>query len=394
MTLLTDLEDDEFKFDDEEVASWVAVDQMKVSGFGPAKVKAMFEYFRGLKNAWKAHANEIATVNMITDEHAREFVEKRDQIDREKLLETCRKAKVEPYPLYHPLYPQLLRGISDPPMILYVRGNLHPDFFNYSIAVVGTRKPSSYGRSISKELASGLARHGVTVVSGMAIGIDSLAHWGAIDCGGRTIAVLACGPDVCYPTSNKPLYEKLVTGEHGAVVSEFFPGVKPEPWQFPARNRIISGLSRGVVVVEAGEESGALITAEIAFSQGHVPFAIPGRVDNPMSAGTNRLIRQAKATLVRNAADIMTELNWQSVMNGEEEVPCVVQLFGRENEIFELVSVEPVHFDHLCHKSGMAAGELSATLTMLELAGIVTRHPGDWFSRSSHATVISSNSMP
>jgi DNA processing protein len=386
--------DDENAFDDEEVSLWLALDQMTNSGIGPAKARSMFEYFGSFKQAWKAQEGEIATVNMITDELARKFVEQRKAIDPAKLLETCRKAKVEPYPIMHPLYPQLLRGIDDPPLILYVRGSLHPDFFNYSIALVGTRKPTSYGRSISKELANGLARHGVTVVSGLAIGVDSLAHWGALEGGGRTIAVLACGPDICYPTSNKPLYEKLVSGDRGAVVSEFFPGTKPEPWRFPARNRIISGLSRGVVVVEAGVESGALITAEIAFNQGHVPFAVPGRVDSPMSAGTNALIRRSKATLVRNVADIMHELNWQSVMNGEEEVPCVVQLFGRENEIFELVSREPIHFDHLCFKSGMAAGELSATLTMLELAGIVTRHPGDWYSRSSNATVISQSAIP
>lgn len=386
--------DDEIKWDDEEIACWVAFDQMTGIGMGRARATKMFEYFGGLKKAWKAPVGEIATSNMIKDDMARAFVEARDKVDPEKLLASCRKAKVEPYPFMHPLYPQLLRGIDDPPLILYVRGNLHPDYFNYSIALVGTRKPSSYGRCFAKEFGNGLARHGVTVVSGMAIGIDSLAHWGALEGGGRTIGVLACGPDYCYPTSNRPLYDKIVNGNHGAIVSEFFPGTKPEPWRFPARNRIISGLSRGVCVIEAGLESGALITAEIAFSQGHIPFAIPGRVDNPMSAGTNELIRRSKASLVRNVGDIMTELNWQSTLNGEEEVPTVVQLFGRENEIFELITREPVHFDHLCHKSGMTPGELSATLTMLELAGIVMRHPGDWYVRSSQASIISSNPMP
>ena len=386
--------DTEIKWDDEEIACWVALDQLSGIGLGRVRAAKMCDVFGGLKKAWKAGADEIATSNMITDDMARAFVEARAKVDPAKLLETCRKAKVEPYPIMHPLYPQLLRGIDDPPLILYVRGKLHPDFFNYSIAVVGTRKPSSYGRCMAKEFGNGLARHGVTVVSGMAIGTDSLAHWGALEGGGRTIGVLACGPDYCYPTSNRPLYEKIVNGDHGAIVSEFFPGTKPEPWRFPARNRIISGLSRGVCVIEAGTASGALITAEIAFSQGHIPFAVPGRVDNPMSAGTNELIRRSKATLVRNVGDIMTELNWQSAMNGEDEVPTVVQLFGRENEIFELISREPVHFDHLCHKSGMTPGELSATLTMLELAGIVMRHPGEWYVRSSQASIISSNPMP
>jgi len=374
-------------FDDEEIACWVALDQMPGVGIGTSKAQEIFQYYGNLKDAWKAPEYELAEINKMNEQLASAFYRERKKVDPQKLLDTCRRANVEPYPFYHPLYPQLLRGINDPPLILYVRGNLHPDFFNYSVGIVGTRKPTSYGRVVSKEVSGDLARHGVTIVSGMAIGIDSLAHWGAIEAGGRTIAVLACGPDICYPSSNKPLYEKLVNDAHGAVVSEFYPGVRPEPWRFPARNRIISGLSRGVCVIEAGEESGALITAEISYAQGHVPFAIPGRIDNPMSKGTNGLIARQKATLVRGAADIMRELNWQAVA-GELDVPCVVQLFGRENEIFEMVSGEPVHFDFLCEKSGMGAGELSATLTMLELAGIVTRHPGDWYSRSNNATVI------
>lgn len=380
-------------FDDQEVAAWLGFDRLAGIGIGVRRVEKLFEFFGNLKEAWSAPERELSNVHSFTTELVSTFLEKRASIDTEKLLETCKKAKVDPYPYYHPNYPQLLRHIADPPMILYVRGALLPVHFNYSIGVVGTRKPSAYGRTVAKEFGIGLAKRGVTVVSGLAVGVDALAHWGAVEAGGRTIGVLACGPDVCYPSSNRPLYERLISGEHGAVVSEFFPGTKPEPWHFPARNRIISGLARGVVVIEAGEDSGALITAEISYNQGHVPFAVPGRIDNPMSAGTNRIIKQQKATMVTCVNDIMKELNWQSAP-GEAELPNVVQLFGRENEIFELISAEPVHFDHLCHKSGMAAGELSATLTMLELAGIVTRHPGDWYSRSSSVTIISSAEMP
>ncbi len=381
-------------FDDEEVAAWLGFDRLAGIGIGVRRVEKLFDYFGSLKAAWMAPERELSAVNSFDDQLVSAFIQKRQTIDCDKLLETCKKAKVDPYPYYHLDYPQLLRHISDPPLILYVRGALKPEYFNYAIGVVGTRKPSAYGRSIAKEFGVTLAQRGVTIVSGLAVGVDALAHWGAIEAGGRTIGVLACGPDVCYPSSNRPLYEQLITGNHGAVVSEFFPGTKPEPWHFPARNRIISGLARGVVVIEAGEESGALITAEISYAQGHVPFAVPGRVDNPMSAGTNRLIKQQKATLVTCADDIMRELNWQSAPGAEVEMPTVVQLFGRENEIFELITAEPVHFDHLSYKSGMAAGELSATLTMLELAGIVTRHPGDWYSRSRTATVVSSAEMP
>lgn len=380
-------------FDDREIAAWLGFERLSGIGIGIKRVEKLFEYFGNLKEAWVAQERELKEAG-LTDEIISAFLVKRKTIDVDKLLETCKKARVDPYPYYHLNYPQLLRHISDPPMILFVRGSLEPHHFNYSIGVVGTRKPSAYGRAVAKEFGIGLAKRGVTVVSGLAVGVDSLAHHGAIEADGRTIGVLACGPDICYPSSNKPLYEKLITGAHGAVVSEFFPGTKPEPWHFPARNRIISGLARGVVVIEAGEESGALITAEISFNQGHVPFAVPGRIDNPMSAGTNRLIKQQKATMVTCVNDIMKELNWQSAPGGTPELPDVIQLFGRENEIFELVSNEPIHFDHLSYKSGMAAGELSATLTMLELAGIVIRHPGDWYSRSSALALISSSEMP
>ncbi|MBX9668227.1 MAG: DNA-processing protein DprA [Candidatus Obscuribacterales bacterium] len=374
--------------EEQEIAHWLAFDQIHGIGVGCKKVQLLFEYFGSLRAAWQARQSQLADVRGITREMASAIVEKRPSIDPEGLLETCKKERVEALPFFHPLYPSLLRGIDDPPLVLYLKGLLAPEHLLHSIAVVGTRKPTVYGRECAKELARDLATSGVTVVSGMAVGVDSLAHWGAIEAGGKTIAVLACGPDICYPSSNRPLYDKLINAGHGAVVSEFFPGTRPEPWRFPARNRIISGLSRGVVVVEAGEESGALITAEIAFSQGHATFAIPGRIDSPMSIGCNKLIMKSKAQLIRNANDIMTELEWATGPR-LNEVPCVVQLFGREKEIFDLISPELIHFDQLCEKSGMAPGELSATLTMLELAGIVGRQPGDWYQRSSNATVMS-----
>jgi DNA processing protein len=233
---------------------------------------------------------------------------------------------------------------------------------------------------LAKEISNGLAASGVGVVSGMAVGVDSLAHWAAIEGGGKTVAVLACGVDVCYPSSNKPLYNKLIDGRYGAVVSEFPPGTKPEEWRFPARNRIVAGLSDAVVVIEAGQESGALITASIAFEQSRAVFAVPGRVDNEQSKGCHALIRNGKAHLCESYTDLLRTMEWVAV-GTVSGVPTVVELYGRERELYDLISSEPVHFDYLCEKSGMPAPELSATLTMLELAGVVTRHPGDWYSR-------------
>jgi DNA processing protein len=280
-----------------------------------------------------------------------------------------------------------LREIHDPPVVIYMLGELEPEHLQHSAAVIGTRRPTTYGQRLAKEIAGGLAQNSVGVVSGMAIGIDSIAHWGAIDSGGKTVAVLACGVDVCYPSSNKPLYKKLVDGLHGAVISEFPPGIRPEEWRFPARNRIVSGLSDAVLVIEAGESSGALITASIAFEQSRTVFAMPGRVDSDKSKGCHMLIRAGKAHLCENHLDIMRTMDWVPAppVRG---VPTVVELYGRERDLYDLISAEPVHFDYLVEKSGMPAPELSATLTMLELAGVVTRHPGDWYSRAYSATTL------
>jgi DNA processing protein len=265
-------------------------------------------------------------------------------------------------------------------LILYVNGKLHPDYMRTTIAIVGTRRPSSYGQRYAKEIARHLARAGATIISGMAVGVDSLAHWGAIDGGGRTVAVLGCGADVCYPAGNRPLFKRLSEGDDGAVVSEFFPGTKPEPWRFPARNRIISGLSQAVLVVEAGQTSGSLITAKLAFEQSREVFALPGRIDNAMSAGTHQLIKENVAHIFISPDAMLKELGWASVPVGKA-IPTVVELYGKEKDIHELISNEPIHFDHLIERSGMAAGELSATLTMLELAGVVERLTGDWYTR-------------
>jgi DNA processing protein len=283
--------------------------------------------------------------------------------------------------LYHPLYPPLLREIAIPPIVLYMKGGLDPSDFGKCFGMVGTRRPTAYGQRNAKEFARNLAASGVTVVSGMALGIDSLCHYGAIEGKGRTIAVLASGCDVCYPSSNKPLYNKLIEGENGAVVSEFFPGTKPEEWRFPARNRIISGMCKGLAVIEAGEVSGSLITARLAFEQGREVFALPGRLDSPMSKGTNGLIAVHKAQILLSTKQILEDLEWVSVKQADRTVPAIVELYGREREVFDLISNEPVQFDYIAEKVGMNAGELSATLTMLELAGIVTRLPGDWYAR-------------
>jgi DNA processing protein len=363
---------------EQEIGHWLGLHSLPDHGIKYGYLRMLVDRFEG-PGAWTASRNEILRHdNQNFTKIVDQFIDVRKNIDTEKLLDDCRKAGVEPYSIADPRYPFPLREIHDPPLVLFVRGSLFELDWNHAVAVVGTRRPTAYGTKFAKEMARGLCEQGAAVTSGLALGVDSLAHWGAIEGGGRTIAVLASGPDLCYPSSNKRLYAKILDG-HGAGVSEFFPGTQPEKWHFPARNRIISGLSRGTVIIEAGEDSGALITAELAFNQNRDVFCLPGRVDSPMSVGTHRLIMTDKAHLVRNAADVLEKLSW--VTTTYREVRTVVELMGREKDIYDMLSHEPMHFDVLCERASMQAGELSATLTMLELAGVVERLPGDWFTR-------------
>jgi DNA processing protein len=291
---------------------------------------------------------------------------------------------VTAWTLKDPHYPLRLRHIDDPPIVLYVKGEIGIEHLTHTIGVVGTRQATQYGKRLAEETAKGLSEHGVTVVSGLAAGIDSCAHMGAIKGGTPTIAVLGCGPDVCYPPSNQGLFDTIVKEGKGVTISEYFPGTQPEKFRFPARNRIISGLSEAVVVVEGGLDSGSLITAYQAFDQNRSVFAFPGRVDSPMAAGPHKLIRDTRAQLCTSYEDVLDDLGWVKTKAGpvERERPAVVQLYGREREIYDLISTEPIHFDVLCEKSGMDAGEMSATLTMLELAGLILRETGDWYLRN------------
>jgi len=370
-----------------ELPYWLGFDSLSGIGLGAMRIRRLFEHFLSAEAAWNSSLSDLRSLPWLTAEQAKQFLKKRSEIDFDELLKTLERTGVTALPFNHPLYPSRLREIGDPPLVLYMKGNLTPEELDHSVAIVGTRRPTSYGQRLAKEFARGLAEAGATIVSGMAVGIDSLSHWGAIEGGGRTVAVLASGPDFCYPTSNKPLYNGLIDGSHGAVISEFFPGTKPEQWRFPARNRIISGLSKGVIVIEAGATSGSLITADIGFEQSREIFAIPGRVDAPMSLGCNKLIAQNKAQLVLNHGDVLNFLNWVTIPT-TRDVPTMVELFGREKEVFELVTTEPIHFDVLSQRLEMSAGELSATLTMLELAGIVERLPGDWYSRQGKVSTL------
>jgi DNA processing protein len=274
-------------------------------------------------------------------------------------------------------YPKILLEIPDPPPYLYVRGELRGN--ETAVAIVGSRRASSYGLLTTTRMATALAGHGITVVSGMARGVDTAAHRGALAGGGRSVGVLGCGIDVVYPPENRRLFEEMA--EKGAIVSEFPLGTLPLAENFPRRNRIISGISRGVLVVEAMEKSGSLITAQYALEQGREVFAIPGNINSGASRGTNRLIKEG-AKLVECVEDILEELPHRpATAVGAEPAPAF-SLTPREAAVYTLLAEAPRHIDEVIVKSGLTVGDVSAILLALELKGAVMQLPGKVFAVS------------
>jgi len=286
-----------------------------------------------------------------------------------------------------PEYPQSLLQIYDPPVMLYVRGDAQV-LNQPSISIVGTRRPTMYGTQMAERLGRELAARGVVVVSGMARGIDSIGHQGALAMNGRAVGVLGTGVNVCYPKENKKLYEKVL--ERGAIISEFPLGTHPAPENFPVRNRIVAGMPLGVVVVEGAQYSGSLITARLAMEFGREVFAVPGNVTQPVSFAPNLLIKQG-AKLVTNGEDVIEELptpvramlvQAEQPESEQRNLLAAASLNGSEKKIYELLSTDdPKHIDEIVERSGLNSSEVLATLFDLEMKGIVRQSPGKQFSK-------------
>ncbi len=278
-------------------------------------------------------------------------------------------------------YPDSLRSIADSPVLLYYRGNLSW-LDRPAVAIIGARTATEYGKRISAQLAAELSRSGITIVSGAAYGIDAAAHRATLQADGGTVAVLGCGVDVIYPRSHAGLFQEM--RERGLLLSEYSLGTPPEGFRFPARNRIISGLVSGVVVVEATERSGSLITARLALDQGRDVFAVPGRIDSPKSAGTHRLIQQG-ACLVHSVADILEGLSWRCAasLSGKEPDTSngTVLLTPHEQQLLDSLDVYPRDIDSIVRMTGLAIVEIHALLLQLELKGLVRQLPGQQYER-------------
>jgi DNA processing protein len=376
---------------DRDLKYWIAL--RWVDGVGHVGFKALLSAFGSPRQAFDAPFSMIKAVPGIGAKAARQIKDFANWETIEKEMDCARQAGVRIVTLQDPLYPPRLACIYDNPAYLYVKGNLKDDDIN--IAFVGSRTASAHGLYTTERLCRELALRGVTIVSGMARGIDSAAHRGALAGRGRTIAVLGCGLDIVYPPENEKLFNDIAA--NGAVISEFPFSAPPNASNFPARNRIISGLSLGVVVVEAGEKSGSLITARIALEQGREVFAVPGSIDVSGSRGTNKLIKQG-AKLIENIDDILEEVlpqagrtpasvKTQASRAGSDVSPAkretVPETTWTENEkiLWQALSQKPVHIDHIITSTGLTAAEVLGSLLSLELKGVIEQKPGKIYVR-------------
>lgn len=360
-----------------------------ISFLGPLRQRKIFQHFGSPSRAWKASVGEFFQIEGFTQSFSEQIARARDKINPVESWEELVKKDISILTIEDPDYPELLKEIYDPPLLIYYQGDVGA-LNTKSLAIVGSRRHTLYGKEIARKFAAQLCGFDVIIVSGMARGIDTWAHEGALEAGGKTVAVLGCGLDICYPPENRDLKERI--REKGIIISEFPPGTSPMAQNFPRRNRIISGLSLGTLVVEAGEKSGALITAEFALEQGREVFAIPGSVSSPYSKGCHRLIKEG-AKLVEKVEDILEELPFlpekkdklfyqqQSIFKGNPGHQGQHQICQDEKILLENIPYEPVSLEDIIQLSQMPPSKVNFLLLELELKGIIKQLPGKYFRR-------------
>ncbi len=341
-----------------------------VKGVGPARIRHILRKFPDISNINNLNQSDLCQVESISIDIANKINKHDENIGLQALEETT-KDHATYIPYWDDKYPQLLATIYDAPVGLFIKGEI-PE--NPSIAVVGTRNPSDYGKKVTRDLVHDLVKAGLVVTSGFARGIDTIAHHEVLKRGGNTIAVLGNGLDIIYPSENNRLVDLLL--ENGVFISEFIPGTKPDAKNFPKRNRIISGLSVGVVVIEAGKKSGSVITAYNALDQNREVFAVPGNINSTRSFGTNKLI-QLGAKLVSSIDDILSELQ---IEKGVKQCELIPELNKQESEVYNILKNGPIHIDTLCIEMNKDSPEILSILLSLELRNIVSQLPGKIFT--------------
>lgn len=341
-----------------------------VKGIGAVRFKALLDFFGDPAVAWNAPAEALMEAG-LSAKIVENLNKVRTQVNLEKVYERMQAQGIHCLTWNDENYPRHLKNIDQPPPVIYVRGEMLPED-DWAVAIVGTRKVTSYGRQVAEEVATFLAQNRVTVVSGLARGVDAIAHQSALKAGGRTIAVLGSGVDRIYPPENRRLAEEMI--DQGALVSDYPPGTAPDGTNFPPRNRIISGLALAVVIVEAGVTSGALITATFAAEQGRDVFAVPGSILAPQSKGTNRLIQDGAQPLL-DPQEILEVLNLTQVTE-QQAARRILPTDPIEMRLFSTLGPEPMHVDEIRAQTNLPIEQVSATLAMMELKGMVRQVGG------------------
>lgn len=350
-----------------------------VEGIGSVRLRALIARFGQPEAIFEAAPDALATIDGIDLKLAQRIKMARNDQAAAAQLDRMQQTDTRIITFWDADYPENLKRIYDPPAILFVRGSIKPED-KFALAVVGTRVPSTYGRYCVEAFVRGLVEKGLVVVSGLARGIDTLAHTTALRTGGRTLAVLGSGADIVYPAENKKLFSEII--EKGAVISEFLMGTLPDAPNFPRRNRIVSGISLGVLVVEAGHKSGALITANLALEQNREVFSIPGNINSPKSMGCNRLIQEG-AKLAARVDDIFDELNPQleHLLKRQKIEQKIIQVTDLERKVLDSLSHEALHIDKIAEINQLTISQILGILLTLELKELVQQMPGKYFIR-------------
>lgn len=371
--------------------AWIA---LNLAGISRSALARLFDYYEDPVEILKGSHKELSEVT--TPQTAKRIVEFEPGPALEQELNLIERTGAKVITIEDEKYPENLKNIFDPPTILYVLGEFLPQD-RFSLSIIGSRRATHYGKKVADSFARGLVKAGFTIISGMARGIDSIGHRAALACHGRTIAVLGCGLNIVYPPENHELMQQIAG--QGAVISEFPMNTPPERYNFPVRNRIISGLSLGCLVVEAGERSGTSITINCALEQGREVFAVPGQITSFSSKGTNLAIKQG-AKLTQNIGDIIEELvpqvegladhltDWFS---SSKPPAHTVRLTEEEQLVYNAAGEDPVHIDEIIQKVGLGAGKILGILMTLETKGAVVQSPGKLFSRGVVAVKPESN---
>lgn len=341
-------------------------------------VQKLWEYFGDIETAFNASISDLKQIEGLSVKKSENFIKCRDKIDIDKKFAEIETRGINFLTLEDESYPKMLRQISNPPAVLYYKGKLFECNLDKTLAVVGSRRASTNGKDDLRKILSGLAYTDVCIVSGLASGIDTVAHTTAIENNLKTIGVIASGFDFIYPTSNKTLYQNIENG-YGAIVTEYYPTFEPIKFRFPQRNRIVSGLSHGTLVCEASLKSGALITANLTLEQGRELMCVPGAISNPNTQGIYKMLKTG-ATIVTETNDILNAMGWEIKQDVQTQL-TLPTLTSDEEKIFNNLQIEEKGVDELLVLTGMSLDNLLINLTTMELKGIIKQNGADRYKR-------------